>query len=130
MLTLQGAVPRGKNFKQSLCADIDGFCLRAAVRCATHDRVFDLDLEHCPNCGGEHKIIAAILEQPVIEKILTHLGLQDPTGVHVKSWSTQRRAWMVHACESDLVGVSAGHGRGQRQRAALKLIFSMHVLFR
>ena len=38
-------------------------------------RVFDIDLEHCPNCGGELKIIAAILEQPVIEKILTHLGL-------------------------------------------------------
>ena len=39
-------------------------------------RVLDLDLAHCPNCGGELKIIAAILEQPVIEKILTHLGLQ------------------------------------------------------
>ena len=39
-------------------------------------RVFDLDLEHGPNCGGELKIIAAILEQPVIEKILTHLGLR------------------------------------------------------
>jgi hypothetical protein len=38
--------------------------------------VFDLDLEHSPNCGGELKIIAAILEAPVIEKILTHLGLQ------------------------------------------------------
>ncbi len=35
-----------------------------------------LDLEHCPNCGGDLKIIAAILEAPVIEKILTHLGLQ------------------------------------------------------
>lgn len=34
-------------------------------------------MEHCPNCGGELKIIAAILEQPVIEEILTHLGL-DP----------------------------------------------------
>ena len=33
-------------------------------------------MEHCPNCGGELKIIAAILEQPVIEKILTHLSLQ------------------------------------------------------
>lgn len=34
-------------------------------------------MEHCPNCGGgELKIIAAILERPVIEKILTHLGLQ------------------------------------------------------
>ena len=39
-------------------------------------RVFDLDLEHCPNCGGELRIIAAILQAPVIEKILTHLGLQ------------------------------------------------------
>jgi hypothetical protein len=38
--------------------------------------VFDLDLEHCPSCGGELKFIAANLEQPVIEKILTHLGLQ------------------------------------------------------
>ncbi|HEY5285160.1 MAG TPA: transposase [Polyangia bacterium] len=39
-------------------------------------RVFDLDLEDCPSCGGELKLIVAILEQPVIEKILTHLGLQ------------------------------------------------------
>ena len=39
-------------------------------------QVFDLDLEHCPNCGGELKIIAAILKAPVIEKILTHVGLQ------------------------------------------------------
>ena len=38
--------------------------------------LFDFDLENCPNCGGELKIIAAILEQPVIERILTHLGLQ------------------------------------------------------
>jgi hypothetical protein len=41
-------------------------------------RVFDIDMQHCPNCGaGELKIIAAILERAVIEKILTHLGL-DP----------------------------------------------------
>ena len=41
-------------------------------------RVFDIDMERCPNCGaGELKIIAAILERPVIERILTHLGL-DP----------------------------------------------------
>ena len=39
-------------------------------------RVFEIDMAHCPNCGGELKIIAAIMEQPVIEKILTHLGLQ------------------------------------------------------
>ncbi|MCU0921721.1 MAG: transposase [Burkholderiaceae bacterium] len=41
-------------------------------------RVFDIDMQHCPNCGaGELKIIAAILERAVIEKILSHLGL-DP----------------------------------------------------
>ena len=41
-------------------------------------RVFAIDMKRCPNCGGgELKIIAAILERPVIEKILTHLGL-DP----------------------------------------------------
>ena len=39
-------------------------------------RVFDLDLEHSPHCGGELRIMAAILAAPVIEKILTHLGLQ------------------------------------------------------
>lgn len=35
-------------------------------------------MQHCPDCGaGEIKIIAAILERPVIQNILTHLGL-DP----------------------------------------------------
>jgi len=38
-------------------------------------RVFDLDLEHCPQCGGDMKIIAAIEEPAVIVRILTHLGL-------------------------------------------------------
>ena len=38
-------------------------------------RVFDIDVEHCPNCGGDLKIIAAIEDPPVILKILTHLGL-------------------------------------------------------
>jgi len=37
---------------------------------------FVIDVEHCPNCcAGELKITAAILERPVIEKILGHLGL-------------------------------------------------------
>jgi len=38
-------------------------------------RVFDIDIEHCPHCGGTLKIIAAILESSVITKILDHLGL-------------------------------------------------------
>lgn len=32
-------------------------------------RVFDIDMRTCPTCGGgEQKIIASILERPVIEK--------------------------------------------------------------
>jgi hypothetical protein len=38
-------------------------------------RVFDIDIEHCPNCGGALKIIAAIEDPPVIVKILSHLRL-------------------------------------------------------
>ena len=36
--TVQGAMPRETNFKQTLCADISGFSLHAAVRCAADDR--------------------------------------------------------------------------------------------
>ena len=38
-------------------------------------RVFDIDIEHCPNCGGAVKIIAAIEDPPVMVRILAHLGL-------------------------------------------------------
>ncbi len=40
-------------------------------------RVFEIDMEHCPNCGGQLKIIAARLERTVIDKMLAHRGL-DP----------------------------------------------------
>ncbi len=39
-------------------------------------------MEDCPNCGGEMKIFAAILEQPVVEKILMHLGLPSRAPPH------------------------------------------------
>jgi len=39
-------------------------------------RVFEIDMAHCANCGGQLRIIAAILEAHVVERILTHLGLQ------------------------------------------------------
>lgn len=35
-------------------------------------RVFEIDIEHCPHCGGNMKIIAAILERAAITKILNH----------------------------------------------------------
>ncbi len=38
-------------------------------------RVFDIDIAHCPNCGDELKIIAAIEDPGVIVRILSHLGL-------------------------------------------------------
>ena len=38
-------------------------------------RVFEIDLERCPRCGGEFKPVAMILQAPVIERILRHLGL-------------------------------------------------------
>ena len=36
-------------------------------------RVFGIDIETCPACGGAVRIIACIEEADVIEKILTHL---------------------------------------------------------
>ncbi len=38
-------------------------------------RVFDIDIEQCPHCGGPLTIIAAIVDPTVIAKILKHLGL-------------------------------------------------------
>jgi hypothetical protein len=38
VLTLQGAMPRQTDFKQTLCADSNGFSLHAAVRCTADDR--------------------------------------------------------------------------------------------
>jgi hypothetical protein len=38
-------------------------------------RVFDIDMEHCPHCSGNLKIIAAIEDPTVIAKILTHPSL-------------------------------------------------------
>ena len=38
VLTVQGAMPRETDFNQTLCADMQGFSLHAAVRCAADDR--------------------------------------------------------------------------------------------
>ena len=51
-------------------------------------RVFGIDLEHCPQCGGELKIIAAIEEPAVIVRILTHLGLPARATALVRSGQT------------------------------------------
>ncbi len=49
--------------------------------------VSDLDLEHCPNCGGELSNIAAILEQLVIENSL-------------RTWGCRPRRRLVHRSET------------------------------
>ncbi len=38
-------------------------------------RVFEIDMTVCSNCGGPLTLIAAIVDPPVIAKILAHLGL-------------------------------------------------------
>jgi hypothetical protein len=80
-------VPRGPQVEEQASeVAVAGGCEVETVQVRPHriswarllKRVFDIDMQHCPNCGGgELKIIAAILERSVIEKILTHLGL-DP----------------------------------------------------
>jgi hypothetical protein len=67
-------------------------------------RMFEIDMEHCRNCGSELKIIAAILEQPVIEKILTHLGLQ-ALALPRSPCGCERP---LRACEFDAADVAQG----------------------
>ena len=40
-------------------------------------RVFNIDVESCPRCGGPVKVIACIEDQTVIDKILAHLRDKD-----------------------------------------------------
>ena len=39
-------------------------------------RVFNIDVETCIHCGGSVRVIACIEDQPVIDKILTHLKIK------------------------------------------------------
>ena len=61
-------------------------------------RVFDIDIEHCPNCGGALKIIAPIEDAPVMvrmalgQPLLAHLGL--PTRAPPRS-PARRVEWLA-----------------------------------
>ena len=47
---------------------------RAAMTCSQRlERVFGIDIETCPVCGGALRIIACIEDPAVIKKILTHI---------------------------------------------------------
>lgn len=41
-------------------------------------RVFAIDIEKCEKCGGPVRIIASIEDPDVIQRILKHLGLDQP----------------------------------------------------
>ena len=55
-------------------------------------RVFEIDLQHCPNCGGKLKLIAPTVEAPLIGRTLTHLGLQARAPPRAPA-----RGYMLHA---------------------------------
>jgi len=59
---------------------------RSAMRWAKRlKRVFQIDVETCPNCGGTVQIIASIEDPPVIERILTHLANKGLPGLWAES---------------------------------------------
>jgi hypothetical protein len=59
---------------------------QAAMRWAKRlKRVFQIDVETCPKCGGSVKVIACIEDPPVIERILKHLAKKELPGLWPKS---------------------------------------------
>ena len=89
LIRFHGVLARNAKLRSAITLSPARACNRAlnrsrsgARRAGAHEfwarllkRVFDIDIEHCPNCGGSLKIIAAIEDPPVIVKILSHLGL-------------------------------------------------------
>jgi hypothetical protein len=49
----------------------------ALTRAQRLKRVFGIDIETCPACGGAVRIIACIEDPAVIKKILAHLDRKD-----------------------------------------------------
>ena len=79
-------------------------------------RVFDIDIEHCPNCGGSLKSIAAIEDPPVIVRILTHLGL--PTRPATRPGAASRFIPDNLRAENRLPTRADGTARSEFERAA------------
>jgi hypothetical protein len=70
----------------------------SAMRWATRlKRVFQIDVETCPNCGGAVQIIASIEDPPVIERILTHLASKDLPGLWAESRAPPVRRIGLHS---------------------------------
>jgi len=73
---------RGRGGQRTTTEDLDEPTpaeRRAAMTWAQRlKRVFGIDIETCPACGGAVRIIACIEDPVVIEKILTHLDARAP----------------------------------------------------
>jgi uncharacterized protein with PIN domain len=50
-------------------------------------RVFDIDIERCPHCGGPLKLIAAIEDAAAITRLLTHLHTAMGSGLSLSYFS-------------------------------------------
>jgi hypothetical protein len=79
-------------------------------------RVFDIDIDHCPNCSGTLKIIAAIEDPPVIVRILTHLGL--PTRAPPRAPAQSRFIPDNLRAENRLPRQADGAARSEFERAS------------
>lgn len=57
-------------------------------------RVFAIDTESCDHCGGQMKIIAAVMSQTAIEGILRHLGIPPrPPPISKSTIAIQENLW-------------------------------------
>ena len=76
-LTLQTVQVRTEQRKgDDLVSQQAGFSLHAGIAC---------DIEKCEKCGGPVRIIASIEDPDVIQKILKHLGLDQPEDPLIRS---------------------------------------------
>ena len=70
---------------------------RSAMRWAKRlKRVFQIDVETCPKCGGSVKVIACIEDPPVIDRILRHLASKDVPGLWPDSRAPPGPGGLLH----------------------------------
>jgi hypothetical protein len=80
-------------------------------------RIFGIDIETCPACGGAVRFIACIEDPAVIKKILAHLDRKDVPQQTLLLPQGGRRLLVdsadltYQACSNRLLCCCAGHGR-------------------
>ena len=67
------SVPPPRSHRQD--GDPEGLTEKASTWVTLLQRVYEIDVLACPDCGGRLRIVSAIEDPSVIRKILTHLGL-------------------------------------------------------